>query len=321
MDETFLEQESERRPDSRAPIRTVPPAFEPGASGERVFDELLRRYARAIAINLDLVVSSSDPQGVHQLRVALRRLRSLLKSFSGMLDRDSVRGLRRQARKLGRIVSDLRDADVVVLEQIRPSARPDLAETKALSEIESWREHLRSQARHKLHEARATDFSARLLLLAELSSWRSAKSRKRCLLAAHAIDQLQPALERMWVRVQDSCVQLAQLTSHERHSLRKRLKTLRDTAEIVSQLAAFSGAAEFLAILEGAIGALGELNDAESFERLKLRSAKSKAFRRLEDGRARSARRGGKAQHKAARDRTRQLACLPPFWRNEADTD
>jgi len=54
-----------------------------------------------------------DPEGVHQARVATRRLRSDLRTFRRVLDPDWSEGLRAELRWLGHALGAVRDADVL----------------------------------------------------------------------------------------------------------------------------------------------------------------------------------------------------------------
>jgi CHAD domain-containing protein len=55
----------------------------------------------------------NDPEDVHKLRVAARRLRSDLRSFDTLLDADRVATVRNDLRWLGGVVGAVRDADVL----------------------------------------------------------------------------------------------------------------------------------------------------------------------------------------------------------------
>jgi CHAD domain-containing protein len=56
----------------------------------------------------------ADPEGVHQARVASRRLRSELRTFRSTLDPEWVEPLREELRWLGTILGEARDADVLL---------------------------------------------------------------------------------------------------------------------------------------------------------------------------------------------------------------
>src|SRR4029450_1017703 len=57
-------------------------------------------------VRLDL-----DPEGVHQARVATRRLRSDLRTFRPLLDEEWSTALRNELRWLARALGDVRDGD------------------------------------------------------------------------------------------------------------------------------------------------------------------------------------------------------------------
>ncbi len=55
----------------------------------------------------------TDPENVHQLRVAARRLRSDLRTFAPLLESERIDAVRRELGWLGRQVGEARDADVL----------------------------------------------------------------------------------------------------------------------------------------------------------------------------------------------------------------
>jgi len=63
--------------------------------------------------NDPVVRLGEDPEGVHKARVAARRLRSDLRTFRPLLDRDWAGALRDELRWLGRLLGPVRDAEVL----------------------------------------------------------------------------------------------------------------------------------------------------------------------------------------------------------------
>lgn len=61
----------------------------------------------------DIGVRRDADDAIHQLRVAMRRLRSVLTGFRGVLDRDRTRDLTAELKWAGRALSDARDAEVL----------------------------------------------------------------------------------------------------------------------------------------------------------------------------------------------------------------
>jgi CHAD domain-containing protein len=73
----------------------------------------LREQVEALQ-QADLLVRSDQPDGVHQLRVACRRLRSILAAFRTVLDRAQTDPVREELRWLGQEVSHVRDGEVAL---------------------------------------------------------------------------------------------------------------------------------------------------------------------------------------------------------------
>ena len=60
------------------------------------------------------VVNNSDSEAVHDLRVALRRIRSLLKVVRGVYDRQSVESVRGELKRVAEVTDALRDEEALV---------------------------------------------------------------------------------------------------------------------------------------------------------------------------------------------------------------
>jgi len=85
----------------------------PGAS----VDELLRADLSASVLrlfrHLPAVWLDEDPEAVHQARVAVRRVRSTLRTVRGVLDKDWIKRLRDELKWLADLLGEVRDADVL----------------------------------------------------------------------------------------------------------------------------------------------------------------------------------------------------------------
>ena len=82
-----------------------------------------------------LVRVGEDPAGVHQARVAVRRLRSDLRTFRPLVDRDWAEALRVELRWLGRLLAPVRDAEVLgarLQERVERMVGLELASAKVL---------------------------------------------------------------------------------------------------------------------------------------------------------------------------------------------
>ena len=84
---------------------------------------------RAAALQeADLMVRTDQPDGVHQVRVACRRLRSVLAAFRPVLDREATDPLRAELQWVGAQLAGSRDAEVAVahLRELVAAEPPEL---------------------------------------------------------------------------------------------------------------------------------------------------------------------------------------------------
>ena len=82
-------------------------------TGRDVVTHFLRREVKSIAQYEPLVHEGSDGEGVHQLRVSARRMRSELRAMRGVLPRDPWRELGDDLKWMGAVLGRLRDLDVL----------------------------------------------------------------------------------------------------------------------------------------------------------------------------------------------------------------
>src|SRR5262249_5596076 len=75
--------------------------------------DMLRRDVRAL-IGLDLAVRRGAEDGVHQMRVTARRLRSILKTFRPLLDPEWATSLRSELSWLADSLGEARDHEVLL---------------------------------------------------------------------------------------------------------------------------------------------------------------------------------------------------------------
>jgi CHAD domain-containing protein len=92
-------------PDGRPPLTASAPA------GQVVL-AYLRSQADAL-MSLDPLVRLDEPDAVHQMRVASRRLRSTLRSFRHILRQDATSGLAADLKWLGGVLGAARDGEVL----------------------------------------------------------------------------------------------------------------------------------------------------------------------------------------------------------------
>jgi CHAD domain-containing protein len=104
-------------------------------------------------------------EDLHQFRVATRRLRSDLRTFSGALDRSWVRSVRAELRWLGDVVGGVRDLDVLAARLTQAIDALDETESGEVARLMATLEEQRMTARNAMLDAMR---SPRYLNLLEL---------------------------------------------------------------------------------------------------------------------------------------------------------
>jgi CHAD domain-containing protein len=110
------------------------------------------QYARMLAHDPGVRLGS-DPEDLHQLRVASRRLRSILRTAEPVLDREWVSQLRDELSWLGQELGEARDLDVLSEHLDAEAARLDQGDRKALKPFFEKLAEARVAARERALEA------------------------------------------------------------------------------------------------------------------------------------------------------------------------
>ncbi len=83
-----------------APRRARAPVFPPDATIAQAFQSIGRACAEQLLVNQDVLFATRDPEAVHQMRVALRRLVSGIRLFADFLETPETQALREEMRWL-----------------------------------------------------------------------------------------------------------------------------------------------------------------------------------------------------------------------------
>jgi CHAD domain-containing protein len=246
------------------PRASQPPeiALDELASGATAGDVVRRAFAASVVrlIEHDPVMRlDADPEGVHQARVATRRLRSDLRTFRSLVDPAWATALRDELGWLAAILGSVRDGDVM-LERMRKRAS-QLPETTAggAARVLQTLETSRDDAHRELL---ATLSGERYLSL--LDALVSAANAPSLLLEADlpASTVLPGLVRRPWRSLAERVKTLGEHPADEDlHDVRIRTKRVRYAAEAVVPLVGRQARA--FAVAAGRLqDVLGDLNDA-----------------------------------------------------------
>jgi CHAD domain-containing protein len=207
-----------------------------GPTAGEVVTAAVRAQIQALQ-DADLLVRTDQPDGVHQVRVAARRLRSILASFRPVLPREHTDGLRDELRRLGGELSGARDAEVA-LEHLRElvAAQPDelvLGPVAARLQQAEIKDQVQgaADARRVLDSERYFALRDRLdALVADPPFTAEAASPAAAVLRA----VLKKAIRRLRRRVRAAETATGGDRDHALHEVRKAGKRVRYTAEVAA---------------------------------------------------------------------------------------
>jgi len=253
-----------------------PLALNKGCNSEAAFVAIIKACLTHAQLNLDAVKAGQE-EGVHQMRVAFRRLRSCLKTFRPLIPKEASADLAKELRWLNEALGPARDWDVFLTETLIPIGE-HFPSKRSLSELRHRVETIRSKCYRTLKQRLAGPRYQRLIL--RLHGWLDCHEWREDLtqeLAQPAVEFATAQLKRNHRRVVKRGRRFAELSIDERHQLRIRIKELRYTAEFFASLFPGSSAlnyAKSAAKLQDCLGALNDLSVAEHLlNSLNIRSA------------------------------------------------
>lgn len=210
-------------------------------------------------------LESEHPEGVHQMRVALRRLRSALKLFRPMLPADQYDWAVGEIKWLTGQMAAVRDLDVFLEEIVGPVVAqvPDENSFHVLSRrINAERNRSRHAARLAIRSGRYTRFLLRIGAWLAKRAWREQPLNETSARLFDPVDGFSNALlSKVHRKVRKKGRHFAGMSEDERHQLRIDCKKLRYTVDYFSSLYPRKGVESFAEGLSKLQDGLGYLND------------------------------------------------------------
>lgn len=240
-----------------APFKATPVALSAAMPPFEAFRRIAMSCLEHLQQNHHGALTSDDPEYIHQMRVATRRLRAALRLFSPVLPDGLAESLQTPLSGLMTHLGRARDLDVLLTEIANPvlSALPNEPRLPALaSDITNRRYAAREQA---LALLAAPDYGRTLLIALESLHPAPAADAAPIPLhdfAAERLRRLRRKLQRL-----AAAAQLDEPASL--HALRIGVKRLRYALEFFAPLAPDHGFNRLLQQLSAAQDSLGQLND------------------------------------------------------------
>lgn len=249
-----------------APTKARIPELPIKADIDTIFQTLAFACIAQMQSNEQGVLHSRDIEYLHQTRVALRRLRSVLSVVSRTVPTSYFRAHRAWLRETSQILGDARDWDVFMTEFLSKAAS-DAQDYPALSDLKRYATRRRSDARRRVRTALAsTDYTTHMLGLARSlheKNWDAERSSEHRKIAALSPKKFAASvLERAHHKAVKRGKRLDPANYSEFHQLRIRIKKLRYSVELLCPLFGKKVTRKYLSRLADLQKVLGELNDA-----------------------------------------------------------
>lgn len=250
------------------PQKAMPSIVPQGATAEEAFRITLTQCRWHIAANIPAVVEQRDIEGMHQLRVAFRRLRVAFAAFGPEFRTPSLEALRERARHLASRMSEARDLDVFIGELLEPASRCEDSQggfVELRTRAEAARKSAWDRALAVAGGPALSEFLEDLGNAIDHRQWLEEAvahpEQKQTVFQEPARDLAARVMARRFRHVKARARGLNRLSVPERHQLRIALKKLRYTSEFFAPFFAEEKFRKFQRRLSRMQDILGALND------------------------------------------------------------
>lgn len=253
------------------PVKALPVGLTPRMETGAAFQAIARNCLHQLQVNEGCLRGDHGEEAVHQMRVALRRLRSALKLFKPMLKGTALDEIKDELRWVLAHLGPARDGDVFLAEIITP-VLCDHPDAPALDSL-----------RQQWQERRDVDFTAALSaideprftqLLLRLGRWVAEARWLEQPSAHHRLDKFSAkVLKKAYTRmIEAGGDNLGHLPTAELHQVRILGKQMRYAGEFFASLYPRAQAKPFLTLMAELQESLGTLNDLAVAEQRLARS-------------------------------------------------
>ncbi len=239
----------------------------PKCNAEQAFVHIMHHGLTQLQANEPVLLENpGNPEAVHQMRVATRRMRSCLKLFRPLIPRAAGDRLAAEIKWVTDALGPARDWDVFIDETLVPLSG-ECARVEGLGDLESAararRDAVYEQAIAAIGSPRFTHLLLDLSLWLEQCPWRDVANKK----ALRSLDRSarrygRKVLSKRHRQVIKRGRRFGQMSAAERHQLRIRCKGLRYAAEFFAALYGDDDqSVRYARAVAGLQDALGVLND------------------------------------------------------------
>jgi inorganic triphosphatase YgiF len=251
-----------------APVRAGAFRFSADATLDDAVETIIAATIGQFMANWPAMAETDHPESIHQMRVALRRLRTALALFNRVLPCAEFVTLRAEAKRIASALGPARELDafreLVETGPLTHHARSESFEA-LLRAVEERRAAAYVAARALIDDPATTRFALNARAVLARRAWRAGLSGAELPRLTQSVRAFAgEALERLHKRALKRGRRLLQLPPPERHRVRIALKNLRYAAEFFGVLFGGSTARPYIRAVARVQDGLGAYNDAAS---------------------------------------------------------
>lgn len=276
--------------------------------------------------NEDACLDGTDPEGVHQMRVSVRRLRTSLKVFGAVMDPARVSWMADDLKWLGGKLGPARDWDVYITEmvaQVSGYGVNDAAMQTLIAAAEEKRARAYDTVRRTLRSARYAKLMFRLTAFVAVEGWLAMPLDTSDPLLKPLEESAGDILTRPHRKLIKQARGLAEQDMEARHEVRIRLKKLRYAVDFLRGVYPGAQTRKYIKSLQVLQDQFGHLNDVAQALKLTgelMSSGKTEAetaMLRLAGGIVQGwyARALHETEPALIKD-WKAFSAVPPFWRS-----
>jgi CHAD domain-containing protein len=254
------------------------PALAPSTTAEEALADIVIACVEHLRGNEGCVLAREHEEGIHQMRVATRRLRSCLALYDKFIPAEQLDYINGELKWLIGELGPARDWDVFVTDIFAPVAK-QIEDEDRLTALRDQIERQRDEAYGRAQAAVGSQRYLGLVLLsnswAEGRGWRDGASGERSELQAGAAEIAHELLRRIYEELLAAGNDFEHLDPEHRHKVRIQLKKLRYATEFFSSLYPRRRVTPYLAAMKTLQDDLGTSNDVDVARKLLKRVLKS----------------------------------------------
>lgn len=240
-------------------VKAAPVALSRDMTVWQAFVAISRNCLAHLEANAPVACIGRDPEGIHQSRVAIRRLRAAFKVFKAALPEEKRTYFSADLRWLQKQLGDARDLDVFLAESLDPM-RAHMQREKALTALRQRIEAARGDAYARASKALQSRRYGRLRL--ELERWFSEPAEADTKLTRNVRRFAKRSIHKAHRKVMNAGDHLESMSDADLHALRIRGKQARYCVEFFSSLYPKRGPKQHAKVLSRLQDCLGALNDS-----------------------------------------------------------